>query len=173
MTNEQVFHLIHGYDQETYIMFDLIKKIIVAAPNKNDKAKNAEQKKHIAACVLLLEASHIDNDCHEDELTHVIETIEKKFNLSREYAEELIELSHIERENAVDLWQFTDHINRNYSIEEKTAIMEDTWRIIHVDGHLEKHEDYFAHKTANLLRLTHGQLIEAKLKARAQLKNGS
>jgi len=152
-------------------MFDLIKKIIINAPDKNNKAKGTEQEKHIAACVLLLEASHIDNDCHEDELTHIIETLEKKFNLSREYAEELIELSHIERKNAADLWQFTDHINRHYSIEEKTTIMEDIWRIIHIDGHLEKHEDYFAHKTANLLRLTHEQLIEAKLKARDQLKN--
>jgi hypothetical protein len=42
-------------------------------------------------------------------------------------------------------------------------------RIIHIDGRLEEREDYFAHKVANLLRLTHKQLIDAKLSARQQL----
>lgn len=35
--------------------------------------------------------------------------------------------------------------------------------------HLEAHEDHFAHKLANLLRLNHNELIDAKLRARKQL----
>ena len=38
------------------------------------------------------------------------------------------------------------------------------WEIIYTDGILDKHEDYLVHKLANLLRLSHEQLIEAKLK---------
>ena len=41
--------------------------------------------------------------------------------------------------------------------------------VVHIDGKLESHEDHFAHKLANLLRLTHKELIDAKLKARTQL----
>jgi uncharacterized tellurite resistance protein B-like protein len=48
--------------------------------------------------------------------------------------------------------------------------MESVWRIIHIDGRLEGHEDQFAHKLANLLRLTHGELIDAKIQARKQLE---
>jgi uncharacterized tellurite resistance protein B-like protein len=41
---------------------------------------------------------------------------------------------------------------------------------VYADGKLDKHEDYLVHKLANLLRLTHKQLIEAKLKVK---KSGS
>ncbi len=47
--------------------------------------------------------------------------------------------------------------------------MESVWRIILLDDHLEAHEDHFVHKLANLLRLSHSELIEAKLRARKQL----
>lgn len=54
-------------------------------------------------------------------------------------------------------------------IGEKVIVMESVWRIIHIDAHLESHEDHFAHKLANLLRLTHAELINAKIKAKTQL----
>jgi len=42
--------------------------------------------------------------------------------------------------------------------------MEMIWRIVYADGHLNQHEDYLAHKISRLLRLSHPQLIETKLK---------
>ena len=38
------------------------------------------------------------------------------------------------------------------------------WELAYTDGRLDKHEDYLVHKLAQLLRLDHRQLIEAKLK---------
>ena len=43
-------------------------------------------------------------------------------------------------------------------------IVEMVWKIAYADGFLDKHEDYLVHKLANLLRLTHKQLIDVKLK---------
>jgi len=40
------------------------------------------------------------------------------------------------------------------------------WDVVYADGKLDKHEDYLVHKLAALLRLTHKQLIEAKLKVK-------
>ena len=148
-------------------MFDLIKKIISGSPDEEERGKGVEDKAHLAAGVLLLETAHIDDECTEDEMAHVIDTLRSEFNLSPEYVEELIELAGAEREKALDLWQFTNQMNQHYCLEEKMALMEAVWRIIFADGRLEAHEDHFAHKLANLLRLTHKQLIEAKLKARA------
>jgi uncharacterized tellurite resistance protein B-like protein len=51
-------------------------------------------------------------------------------------------------------------------MEEKLQIIENVWRIAYADGRLDKHEDYLVHKLATLLRLSHKQLIEAKLKAK-------
>ena len=151
-------------------MFDLIRKII---DTKNNKERGAADdiglRTRIAASVVLLEAAHIDNECSDEELDHVMDTLKATFDLSHEYAEELVELAHEERTQAIDLWQFTNHINRHYSHDEKIEVMEAVWRIIHADGQLEKHEDYFAHKLAKLLRLTHREMIEAKIKARGQI----
>lgn len=44
--------------------------------------------------------------------------------------------------------------------------IETIWRIACTDRELDKHEDYLVHKLAKLLRLSHKQLIEAKLKVK-------
>ena len=72
-----------------------------------------------------------------------------------------------ELEGSIDLWRFTSLINENYTMAEKIEVIEEIWRIAYADGHLDKHEDYLVHKMADLLRLTHKQLIDAKLRALA------
>ena len=67
-------------------------------------------------------------------------------------------------EESVDLWQFAQLINENYTPEEKIAIIETLWRIVYVDGKMDDHEHYLMNKLSNLLRLSHDQLIDAKLK---------
>ena len=137
-----------------------------ASENPADK----EERTRIAASVILLEAVHADYECSSEELDHVIETLCSVFNLSRKHAEDLVELAHRERGQAVDLYEFTNHINSVFSKQEKKAVLEAVWRIIHIDGLLEKHEDHFVRKLTHLLRLSHEEMIDAKLKARQQLQ---
>ena len=148
-------------------MFDLIKKIISSKPAPANPGRGGLDKIRLAAGVLLLETAYIDDECTEEEMANVVNTLRSEFNLAPEYVDELLALAGAERENAFDLWQFTNQMNQHYSQQEKMALLEAVWRIIFADGRLEEHEDYFAHKLANLLRLTHKQLIEAKLQARA------
>jgi uncharacterized tellurite resistance protein B-like protein len=131
-----------------------------------EKGEERQQTIHLAAGVLLLEAAHVDDDCTAEEMEHVVQTMRDKFSLSEEYLAELLEVAHLKRGEAIDLWQFTNRLNQEFSKEEKLLIMEDVWRIIFIDGRLDKHEDHFAHKLANLLRLTHKEMIDAKLRGR-------
>ena len=147
-------------------MIDLIKKIIGKDKNGPDVAADQGTDAHIALCVLLLEAAHVDGECSAEEMEHVIQTLVRECGVSREEIETLIEQGYRKREDAVDLFRFTRYMNTNYSKEEKIAVMESVWRVIHADGKLEGHEDHFAHKLANLLRLSHKELIDAKIKAR-------
>ena len=152
-------------------MFDVIRNIIEG--RKSGKGRESreekERRKHVAAGVVLLEAAYVDNECSKEEIEHIVATIKNKFLLSDNCVDDLLELACKDRENAIDLWQFTNHINDQFSLDEKLAVMEDVWRIILLDGKLDKHEDHFAHKLANLFHLSHSQLIAAKLKAREQL----
>lgn len=149
-------------------MIGLIKKIIGETPSAEESSDAGDV--HIALCVLMLEAAHVDGECSSEEMEHVIETLVSQVGVSRDEIDELIDLALKRREESIDLFTFTRYINQNYSKEEKLEVMESVWRVIHIDGRLEGHEDHFAHKLANLLRLTHQELIDTKIKARKQLQ---
>jgi len=148
-------------------MFDLIKKIL---GNKQGGVAVSEaessDRTQLAACVVLLEAAHADYECTGEELDHVVKTLQAEFGVSKDYVQELLDLAHQERSKAVDLWQFTNQINQEFSKEEKKKVLDGVWRIIYADGELEKHEDLFVRKLTNLLRLSHKDMIDAKLKNR-------
>lgn len=150
-------------------MFGLIKKIIGNSTEEKNTGNNNEQDAHIALCVLLLEAAHVDGECSDEEMEHIVSTLTTECDVSRQDIDELIASGQKERKDSVDLFRFTRYMNNNFSKDEKIAVMESVWRIIHIDAHLEAHEDHFAHKLANLLRLTHSDLIDAKIRAKKQL----
>ena len=118
----------------------------------------------VAACALFLEMAHIDGEFSDSEKDNIIQTLKKDYDLSEEAVLELLKAADEQLKGSVDLWQFTNLINQNYSLEEKLGVIEMIWRLAYADGTLDKHEDYLLHKMANLLRLTHKQLIDAKLK---------
>ena len=46
----------------------------------------------------------------------------------------------------------------------KVKIIETLWQIVYVDGKMDRYEHYLMNKLKKLLRLSHDQLIDAKLK---------
>lgn len=149
-------------------MITRIRKILQGGRERQATSADRELRTRIAACVLLLEAAYADDECTPEEMVRIVETVQTRFSLSPAYATELLELAHQERQNSVDLWAFTNDLNQQLTREERLAVIEDVWRIIYADGRLACHEDHLAHKLANLLRLTHTELIAAKLAARAE-----
>ena len=147
-------------------MIDFIKNFFgkTEKSDTEDLEGNSSHNIHIAACALLLEMSNIDGEFSESERKHILSILKKHYQLTDENAAALLEASNEERENSTDLWRFASLINQNYSIEEKEGIIKTIWKVAYADGHLDKHEDYLIHKLAKLLRLSHKQLIAAKLK---------
>ncbi len=138
-----------------------------AVPDKTAiKEEDRAERIQVATCALLLEVANSDDEFSDIERDNIVQILERDFELSDEYAKELMELSDKEREESIDLWQFTNLVNEHYSIEEKIKIIEMVWKVIYADGKLDKYEDHLAHKLSNLLKLTHKQLIDAKLKMR-------
>ncbi len=74
-----------------------------------------------------------------------------------------------ELEQSLDLWQFAKSINNNFSRDEKIGVVETLWRIVYVDGKMDEHEHYLMNKLKTLLRLSHDELINAKLKVKQSL----
>lgn len=147
-------------------MIESLKRIFGKSPVDNGTSKNVNSAHDIrvAVCALCVEIARIDNTFSPQELETVLAILKEKYNLSASHADELIAEADAELSKSVDLWQFARAINDNYTIEEKIEIIETLWRIVYVDGKMDAHEHYLMNKLSNLLRLTHKQLIEAKLK---------
>ena len=147
-------------------MMDLLKKFFTKTSDEISAAESVQTSRdvRIATCALLLEMAKIDGKFSELERKSIVEVLENSYQLSAERATAFMEAADEQLEKSIDLWHFAKLINENYSTEEKIKIIEMVWQIIYTDGKLDKHEDYLAHKLANLLRLSHEQLIEAKLK---------
>jgi uncharacterized tellurite resistance protein B-like protein len=147
-------------------MMDLLKKFFQRTTDEKSAGEpvGTSYDVRIATCALLLEMAHIDGEFSELEKESILEVLKNKYHLSVEHAAALMKAAEDELEESIDLWQFAKRINENYSTEEKINIIETVWHLIYTDGVLDKHEDYLVHKLAKLLRLTHEQLIDAKLK---------
>jgi uncharacterized tellurite resistance protein B-like protein len=152
-------------------MIDLAKQFFGKSA-KHGSGKEGQKENHdvrVAACALMLEMAGIDGEFSESERERILHILKRDFDLSDEYAMALLQASDEELKGSIDLWQFTNLINQNYSIEEKVRIIETVWDVAYRDGKLDMHEDYLMHKLANLLRLSHKQLIESKLKVKKSL----
>ena len=146
-------------------MLDIVKRFF--SPVEENAASRPAGGGHdlqMAVCALFVEMARIDESFTAEEMAAVIDILKEKYGLSADNAAAMIAAAEAELEQSVDYWQFARLINENYSMGEKIAIIEMLWRIVYLDGSLDKHEDYLMHKLAKLLRLHHKQLMDAKLK---------
>ena len=132
-----------------------------------DSSRNLERSPDIrlAACALLLELAHADDEFSEQERTHIEAVLRRHFALDEETARELVELAEAERQSAIDLYQFTSLIRDSYDLGQKTLLAEIMWGLLMTDGEIAHHEAYMLRKIANLLDLEPGYLAAARKRA--------
>ena len=149
-------------------MLDFVNRFFgkLAAESNTDQTPQSEHDVRVATCALLLEMAQIDESFTDAELQLIIDLLQERYGLSPEATEELLAAGREELKGNIDYWHFTNLINANYTVEEKIEIIEFLWRVVFVDGKMDKYERYLMHKLANTLRLSHDQLIAAKLKVR-------
>lgn len=119
----------------------------------------------VAACALLLELAHADDEFSLEERRHIQEALGRHFGLGAEAAAELMTLAQDRLGQATDLHQFTSVIARQYDEGQRMVLAEVLWRVVYADGRLSQHETYLMRKLANLLDLRPGYLAEARKRA--------
>ncbi len=149
-------------------MLDIVKRFFskATADNSNAANQNTAHDLRVATCALFVEMARIDQTFTQAEMETILSILKEKYGLSGEHADALIEEADKELDESVDLWQFARLINDNYSTDEKIEIVETLWQIVYVDGKMDQYEHYLMNKLKNLLRLSHSQLIDAKLKVK-------
>ena len=128
-------------------------------------AEGSQSREHalrLATATLLIEIVRADyrEDLTENEA--VFAQLKQFFELTEEEALLLVKEAEQEADRAVTLQGFTRLLHEHLSLQEKHAVVEMLWRVALADDHLDKHEDHLVRKLADLLYVSHTDLIRIR-----------
>ena len=116
----------------------------------------------LATAAVLLDIAYADGTFTPAEDGNVVSFLTKRFSLSTEDAQELMEAAEEIRRKTVDHFALTHYIRKNTPLDERIAIVKTMWRLALSDGTLSDYEGYLVRKLADLLGLEHHVMIDAK-----------
>lgn len=136
---------------------------------EQESPASREHAVRLATALLLIEVARADykEELAEDEA--VSELLRDFFQLSEEEASILMDEARAESDYASSLQAFTRQLHENLTLEEKQHIVEMLWRVALADRHLDKYEDYLVRKVADLLYVSHGDLIRIRNEVKSDL----
>jgi uncharacterized tellurite resistance protein B-like protein len=158
----------HGGEEERPDMFDALKRLLTGTTPGAPPAlpgESEEERLQVAACVLLLELAHADEDFSPPERQRIEASLARHFDLPPEGVRELIELAEARRRNAIDLQQFTSVLTAAYDEGQRLLLAEIMWRVVDADGTLSDQEEMLLRKLGRLLDLRPGFLSVARKRA--------
>ncbi len=130
-------------------------------PDQEDPA-DRDHALRLATAALLIEVVRADYEEDITETEAVIRQLQTHFDLTEEETLLLVEEAAQKADHSVSLQEFTRLLHDNLSEKEKHSVIEMLWLIALADDHLDKHEDYVVRKVAELLYVTHGDLIRIR-----------
>ena len=138
--------------------------------HKKDHSHSGHQLR-LATSVLLIEVARADHHIDTEELEQIIHVLRRHFSLDHKDAMELMELAEHKAKQSTSYFEFSSLINKNFSYEEKTRIIELMWQIALVDKKLDKYENHLIRKIANLIYIKREDIVRAKQNALYSLDN--
>lgn len=149
-------------------MLDAIKRFVgrrIVAPAAGEeppRERSGPAPIQLAACALLLELAHADDEFRPAERAHIESALRRHFDLDAATARELIALAQMERQHSVDHYQFARTIVQHYDLGQRMVLAEVMWGLILADGEISRHESYLVRRLANLLDLAPAYLAQAR-----------
>jgi uncharacterized tellurite resistance protein B-like protein len=143
-------------------LFDAISEPTDAA------AAPSESRLQLATAVLLVEVMRADPAMDANERLAVMAALRRTFALAEDEVARLVELAEQTVRTASDFFQFTSVINDRFDQAQKGRIVEYMWQVAYADGNIDAYENHVISKVAELLHVTHGEYIAAKLRAKEE-----
>ena len=123
----------------------------------------AEHAYQLAAATLLVEMSRADFDVQLEELRAVDNAIQRAFHLSDDETADLVAKANAEADHATSMHEFTRLINSHFTESQKYHLIELLWQVAFADGAVDRYEEHFVRKIADLIYVRHSAFIRAKL----------
>jgi uncharacterized tellurite resistance protein B-like protein len=133
----------------------------------NEDPQAREHGLRVATALLLIEVARADyaDDLAED--ATMLAQLKQFFALDEAAAALLLEEARSTADRAVELQQFTRRLHEQLSVSEKQRVVEMLWQVALADQRLDKHEDHLVRRLAELLYVSHSDVIRIRNRVRS------
>jgi len=135
-----------------------------ATPIFTDREAEDRRRLQVAACALLLELAHADEEFTDAERAHIDDVIRREFGLDEDGARALLAASEGERGRGAHMHEFADLIRGAFDHAELTKLVELMWALALSDGEVAQHETYLMGQLGGLLGLSADDLARARVR---------
>lgn len=134
----------------------------------SDEADDSSREHSIrlATALLLVEVARADYTEELVEDQAIVDLLQNFFDLSDAEVALLAQQARKEADRAASLQGFTRQLHEELEPAEKHAIVEMLWRVAFADDRLSKYEDSLVRKIADLLYVSHSDLIRIRNQVR-------
>ena len=116
----------------------------------------------LTAAVLAYEIARSDGEISEDELSVLMEEIEKiSIKVGKEKSE-ILKIVEIYSKDSVSFHEFIEDINDNFAKEQKLSLLKFMWKTAYADGRLDVDEERLVRRVADLIKIKDVEVLKLK-----------
>ena len=116
----------------------------------------------LTAAVLAYEIARSDGEISEDELSVLMEEIEKISMKVGKEKSEILEIVEIYSKDSVSFHEFIEDINDNFSKDQKLSLLKFMWKTAYADGRLDVDEERLVRRVADLINIKDVEVLKLK-----------
>ena len=138
-------------------MFNFFKK-----EKKVDEDQQQNFEIELTAAVLAYEIARSDGEISNDELSLLMQEIEKISQKVGKDATEILNIVEMYSKDSVSFHDFIEDINKSYSKDEKISLLDFMWKIAYADGKLDVDEERLVRRVADLIKIKDIEVLKLK-----------
>lgn len=132
---------------------------LVASPAQPIDPRELE----IISAALLVQLAGIDQHVDASELDSIRAHLNAVFHLRAAQIDEVMNQAKSRADASTSLFEFTSVLNQGCTPEQKVQIVRELWKVAYADGQLDRYEEHFVRRAAELLYVPHQDFIRMKL----------
>lgn len=149
---------------------ELFESLVAPAGSQSPQAR--EHTLQLATAVLLVEVMRVDGNTDAAQQAAIMAALRERFALPDDALAQLVAQATQAAETANDYYHFTSSMNEQFTQAQKIQVVEAMWRVAYADAHLDANEISLIGKIADLLYVTQGEYIGAKMRAKEAAQLG-
>jgi len=116
----------------------------------------------LTAAVLAYEIARSDGEISEDELSVLMEEIEKiSIKVGKEKSE-ILKIVETYSKDSISFHEFIEDINNNFSQDQKLSLLKFMWKTAYADGRLDVDEERLVRRVADLINIKDIEVLKLK-----------